>query len=62
MKVSMQVTLEGLLRALRWRAHTVAEDLSASRRTARRGARDKVQSRPDYQPAMRDRSDDRARR
>lgn len=32
MKISMQITLDGLLRALRWHAHTLAEDVALDRR------------------------------
>jgi hypothetical protein len=41
MKVSMQLTLDGLLRALRWRAHNMAEEIALSRDAADRdqGAR-----------------------
>jgi len=59
----MQVTLDGLLRALRWRAHTLAEDIAQARgQTGRqRPVRPK---RPAGNGAsrMEDPSDDRARR
>lgn len=62
MKVSMQITLDGLLRALRWRAHNIAEDYSANGSAGRRIVRGGGKRRPGNQPAMRDRSNDRAGR
>jgi len=63
MKVSMQITLDGLLRALRWRAHTLAEDTASSRTPAGRGE-DARRRRPAVGVASRreDLRDDRARR
>jgi hypothetical protein len=60
MKLSMQVTLDGLLRALRWRAHNMAEEISVSRVVRDRAGRKEAQRRAGA--AMKDRSDDRARR
>ena len=61
MKISMQMTLDGLLRALRWQAHNIAEDVAMRRGTARRTS-GKAPRRPEHRPAMRDSDDDRARR
>lgn len=60
MKVSMRVTLDGLLRALRWRAHNIAEELSTSRRAEMRAARSETQRRKGR--PMRDHGNDRRRR
>jgi hypothetical protein len=38
MNVSMQLTVEGLLRALRWRAHSAGEEIAAIRAERRRPA------------------------
>lgn len=32
MKLTMRLTMEGLLRALRWRAHSAAEEIAAIRK------------------------------
>ena len=53
MNVSMRLTLDGLLQALRWRAHTVADELSVSRRKRRRAAKTRPLS-----PRQEDRRDD----
>lgn len=37
MKLSMQITLDGLLRALRWRAHNATEEYELSRENRARG-------------------------
>lgn len=60
MKVSMRVTLDGLLRALRWRAHNIADELSMSRRPGARGA--PATRRRGSRSATREHGDDRARR
>jgi hypothetical protein len=60
MKVSMRVTLDGLLRALRWRAHNIADELSMSRRPGARGAGS--ERRAAHRPGTREHGDDRARR
>jgi hypothetical protein len=62
MKVSMQLTLDGLLRALRWRAHNIAEEIALSRdaRPAAQGSGRRRAARS--VSGMGDRRDDRARR
>lgn len=63
MKVSMQLTLDGLLRALRWRAHTVAEEIALSRDAAAPAAKGIGRQRAARSVSgMGDRRDDRARR
>jgi len=62
MKVSMQVTLDGLLRALRWRAHNIAEEVSASRGAEKRAAGSEAQRQTRRRTGMKDLRDDRARR
>ena len=62
MKVSMQITLDGLLRTLRWRAHTLAEDVALSRRPAGRDGARRQRPADDGASRMEDLRDDRARR
>jgi hypothetical protein len=60
MNVAMRLTLDGLLRALRWRAHSAADEIAATRAerpkpgpaAARKGAARPRSSRetPDGQP------------
>lgn len=35
MKLTMRLTMDGLLRALRWRAHSAAEEIAAIRKERR---------------------------
>lgn len=62
MKISMRITLDGMLRALRWRAHNIAEDVITSRRATLREVRTKTAPRRGYTRTMRDGRDDRAGR
>ncbi len=40
MKIAMQLTLDGMVQALRWKAHALAEDLEGGYRSAVSGERD----------------------